>query len=450
MICCLQLQEALSPKTMSGYRNHERNPCRWSHSDQRSRNRWSASHRQQPYNHDLSRGGRYTRDRLPEEKRNFTVIKNDDTNSSFTIITNNENPFVNAASETRSKEPSREDIYCQLSFKQTTYFEFAPKDTSDVLKMALLYSVARLIYENETDESLIPVIAAAEFTSDYYEDNKVLYGRLANEYFTAVMSKAIRDPRFILKVQTTPLLMDTLLEFGLPKVFPSPNPEPLTGSQYMRLLQILSTALDPMYLHCDLIVLLTALIACLQQNNVTEKFLRHVEDVVHQDLDKKIRLDIKSVKIFYTHFLCNLTSDESFDEIISKLRVSLPEAPLLKHLLKKKPGGGLLPLVVLGRALTECSDFPWKSTMALYPKDWKGVDAAIRAVDGDRYYAYRLKKSDAIHPKNYENLAWLAKTLCILKLNDKYEKFDDWIEVPQKLNEVKRLIAEYLPSNANK
>lgn len=370
----------------------------------------------------------------------FTIVQPAE-GSDFTIVTNKNNDFEKFTDDSVDR---RYDIYSQLSLKQSNYFIFGSKSRSDVLKMSFLYAVARLIYEGETDESLIPAIAAAEFAADYLPSNRRLFGSEADVYFKRVMAKAVRDPNFILKVRPNASLYAALEEFGLPRVYPTPKPEQLAGEQYMRILQILSTSLDPEHFNCDLVVTLTAVAPCLQLDNVSQSFLRRLERTVLEELRMEIRVDIRSTGVFFEQYLRE-ASEQEVEEMLVYWRLTIPEpAERLKKLLRRMPGNGLLPITLIGRAMAECDDFPWEKTLLLYPDDWRAADKAIRVINNDPFYGYRRDKSDVVHPRHYQNLAWVSRQLCIAKLADDYPDLDMWVEEPAHSAEVKRLLAMYM------
>lgn len=387
----------------------------------------------------------------PPEK-SFTIVKSDvkpftiikpDVPCDFTIITNQNNDFDQFTDSSKTL-PTQCDIYSQLSLKHSNYFIFGSKASSDVLKMCYLYAVARMIYEGETDEALIPAIAAAEYAADYMPNNRRLFGSWADAYFIQVMAKAVRDPNFILKVRPNEVLYATLEDYGLPRVYPTLKPEPLDGDQYMRILQILSTSLDPAYVNCDLVITLTAIAPCLQLNSVTLTSLRRLQDTVYEELQKEITLDIKSTNIFFEQYLKD-ASEQEIEEMLVCWRLTIPEtAEKLKLRLKRSPGNGLLPIALIGRALTTCDDFPWDKTLELYREDWKALNQAMLLIIDDPYYGYRRNKDDIVHPRHYQNLAWLGCQLCIMKLKDDYSNFNLWVEKPDHAQEIEKLIATYV------
>ncbi|KAK7586012.1 hypothetical protein V9T40_003888 [Parthenolecanium corni] len=378
----------------------------------------------------------------PSAEKSFTIIKPDEP-CDFTIVTNQNNDFYQFTDPLQTL-PRQSDIYSQLSLKQSNYFIFGSKTSSDVLKMSFLYAVARIIYERETDEALIPAIAAAEFAADYLPNNRRLFGSQADAYFKQVMAKAVRDPSFILKVRPNKDLYATLEEFGLPRVYPTLKPEPLNGEQYMRILQILSTSLDPAYMNCDLVISLTAIVPCLQLDSITLKFLSDLQDTVREELQKDITLDIKSTNIFFEQYLKE-ASEQEVEEMLVYWRLAIPEsAKRLKLLLKRIPGERLRPIMLIGQVLTKCEDFPWEATLKLYPKDWKALDKAIRLINNDPFYGYRRDKDEIVNPRHYQNLAWLCWQLCIMKLQDSHLDFN--LEEPSHAEEIQKLIASYVAS----
>lgn len=310
--------------------------------------------------------------------------------------------------------------------------------------MCFLYAVARMIYEGETDEALIPAIAAAEFAVDYLPSNRRLFGSRADAYFMKVMAKAVRDPKFVGIVQINEDLYVTLESFGLPRVYPTPKPESLDGEQYMRILQILSTSLVPAHANCDLVIALTALSPCLVLDSVTLTFLRRLQNTVFEELQKEITLDIKSTNIFFEHYLKE-ASEQEVEEMLVYWRITIPaSAEKLRSQLKRFAGNGLLPIALIGRALTKCEDFPWDKTLELYREDWKALHEAMLLVIDDPHYGYRRDKDEIVHPRHYKNLAWLGRQLCISKLEDDYPNFNLWVEEPNHSEEIKKLVATYV------
>jgi len=100
--------------------------------------------------------------------------------------------------------------------------------------------------------------------------------------------------------------------------------------------------------------------------------------------------------------------ENNAEEIFNMLDSGLETTSLRLHLtLAQAAHSGLTQFVVIGRAISTFTSFPWAKIEQLTGEITKYHAAAV-LIGGNRYYGFK-KDLGAAKPTNYKNLGWVAK-----------------------------------------
>lgn len=180
------------------------------------------------------------------------------------------------------------------------------------------------------------------------------------------------------------------------------------GMVYLRTLAHSSTSLVPDPLSC----LVTAYIACLKSGTVSPLYLTKITSGVLDDLGRNIVLQSGPIKSTYQ--MCGKYINETNAEPIFNRWLELMPAEANRLILSigQAAGHGLTAFTTIGRALRKYPSFYWQKMSELFAGEFTKFWAAVRLVNGNRYYGFR-KGDNSCAAVQFLNLAYASSQLLI-------------------------------------
>ena len=169
---------------------------------------------------------------------------------------------------------------------------------------------------------------------------------------------------------------------------------------------------------------------------------------VQSDLNKVVQVDPGTVRSIYAAYGQNMTSAR-MRAVVERWGQFIPQQALrLSLIIMQAANTGLTALMVVYKAMKQCSDFPWGKLEVILPGEIQAYHRAIMTVNGDPYYGYN-RNLGPVASTNYKNLSYVAKELCKRILGDgAIEGYGGWTRIPRAKVTLDAMIQYYEESRA--
>jgi len=145
--------------------------------------------------------------------------------------------------------------------------------------------------------------------------------------------------------------------------------------------------------------------ALAKRRQVTDEFCTKVQNSVRDELGVNITLSQAALNALYKGYMQGM-NETNAQEVLSNLNALIPNVALrLKLTLQQAAGSRLTLYVIIGRAYTKYSTFPWGN--ALTGGEFLSWEAARNIVGNNLYYGFK-RDMGAARSTLYKSIGYVA------------------------------------------